>query len=388
MGAIEGSEVIFSTKKRLLRCFAPRNDIVGQLPVPVFIIPTGPLSPAHKRDIGLASAKGEIIAFIDDDAYPVKDWLKNALAHFSDNNVAAVGGPAVTPPCDNLRQAASGAVYSSVLVSGKFVYRYLPKAMREVDDYPSCNFLVKKSVMTELGGFNTSFWPGEDTKLCLEITKRLGKRIVYDPAVLVYHHRRQLFLPHLKQIANYALHRGYFVKKYPETSLKLAYFIPSMFIFAVVLGAAFSIWFIPIKIIYIISLLLYLLLVFIFSVNACAQFIPFVIATPPTAGDEAISLSIKVMRQSTGEIPGLSLRANALPAGRQEVSEAIPTEIASSPSAPRNDRLEIPPFTDRLPIKNDLRLLPYVFLGIIITHFAYGIFFMKGLLSRKLKEEL
>ena len=42
-----------------------------------------------------------------------------------------------------------------------------------------------------------------------------------------------------------------------------------------------------------------------------------------------------------GEISDLSLRAN-------EVSEAIPTEIASSPSAPRNDRLKMPPFTDRL----------------------------------------
>ena len=47
------------------------------------------------------------------------------------------------------------------------------------------------------------------------------------------------------------------------------------------------------------------------------------------------------MRQSTGAIVALSLRANG-------VSEAILTEIASSPSAPRNDRAGIPPFTDRL----------------------------------------
>ncbi len=50
-----------------------------------------------------------------------------------------------------------------------------------------------------------------------------------------------------------------------------------------------------------------------------------------------------VMRQSTGEISIVSLRAT-------EGSEAISTEITSSPAAPRNDRLLIPPFTDRLPL--------------------------------------
>ncbi len=305
--------------------------------VPIFIIPTGPVSPAHKRDMALAHAKGEIIAFLDDDAYPVRDWLKNAVAHFSDINAAAVGGPAVTPPGDNLRQAASGAVYSSVLVSGKFVYRYLPKNMQYVDDYPSCNFLVRKSVLLELGGFNTSFWPGEDTKLCLEITKRLGKKIVYDPAVLVYHHRRQLFLPHLKQIANYALHRGYFVKKYPETSFKLVYFIPSIFVSAVILGAALSFWFILIKIIYIFCILLYLLLVFISCVIA---------RTPQTAG------------------------------------RGDPFRLLRSLSACRQARRSLA--ITRL---NDLRLIPYVFLGIIYTHFTYGVFFIKGVLSKKLQEE-
>jgi len=134
--------------------------------VPIKIIPTGPVSPAQKRDIALSYAKGEILAFLDDDAYPKKDWLKNAINNFSDPRVAAVGGPAVTAENDDVKQKASGLVYSSPLVSGKYVYRYLPRKRREVDDYPSCNFLIRKSIMQALGGFNTNFWPGEDTKLC------------------------------------------------------------------------------------------------------------------------------------------------------------------------------------------------------------------------------
>ena len=230
------------------------------------IIPTGPVCPADKRDIALNYAQGEIIAFIDDDAYPAKGWLKYALENFKDKDVAAVGGPALTCPDDSLRQKASGIIYSSVLVSAKFNYRYLPKKKREIDDYPSCNFLVRKSIMQELGGFNTNFWPGEDTKLCLDITRKLGKKIIYDPEVLVYHHRRPLFLPHLRQVASYALHRGYFVKKYPQTSLRISYFLPSIFVIGLFLGSIISLFFVPIRIIYFLALFLYLFVMFIFSI--------------------------------------------------------------------------------------------------------------------------
>jgi len=271
--------------------------------VPIKIIPIGPVSPAQKRDIALSYAKGEILAFLDDDAYPKKDWLKNAINNFADPQVAAVGGPAVTPENDDIKQKASGLVYSSPLVSGKYVYRYLPKRRIEVDDYPSCNFLIRKSIMQTLGGFNTNFWPGEDTKLCLDITKRLGKKIVYDPSVLVYHHRRPLFMPHTKQVANYALHRGYFVKRYPRTSLRLPYFLPTLFLFSLITGAILSVFLIPIRITYFLSLFLYFSLILIFSIS------------------------------------------------------------------------------------KELRFIPYVFSGIILTHITYGLYFLKGLLTKTLSEE-
>ncbi len=242
-----------------------KGDISGG--VSVKAIPTGAVGPAHKRDMAIGYARGEILAFIDDDAYPDKDWLNNALEDFKDISVAAVGGPAVTPPEDGLMRRASGLIFSSPLVSGQFVYRYLPKNRRYVDDYPSCNFLVRKSVMQESGGFDTNFWPGEDSKLCLEITKKLGKKIVYDPAVLVYHHRRPLFLPHLKQVASYALHRGYFVKRFPETSCRPGYFIPSIFLLLLLAGGILSIFVPYFNILYFMGILFYLVTVFIFSIS-------------------------------------------------------------------------------------------------------------------------
>ncbi len=267
----------------------------------VKIIPTGEALPAKKRDFALEVAKGNIFAFIDDDVYLKEDWLKEAVKNFSDPEVAAVGGPAVTPPEDSFWQLASGHVFSNSLVSGNFVYRYLPKKRRYVDDYPSCNLLVRREVFKRLGGFNTKFWPGEDTKLCLEITKILGKKIVYDPKVLIFHHRRSLFLPHLRQVASYALHRGFFVKKYPQTSLKFSYFVPSLFVLALLVGGMLSLKSQAMSALYLFYLGFYLLMVFIFSVSRELRLTPVIafgiITTHITYGFYFIKgLSLKEIR--------------------------------------------------------------------------------------------
>ncbi len=223
----------------------------------VRIIPTGKCLPAEKRDLAAEQANGEILAFIDDDAYPSEDWLTAAVKNFSSPEVAAVGGPAVTPPTEDFPRLAGGLVYESFFVSGTFRYRYKKSSKRFVDDYPSCNLLVKKDIFLQAGGFKTNFWPGEDTILCLEITKRLRKKIVYDPDVLVFHHRRPLFLPHLKQIANYGLHRGYFVKRFPETSLKWQYFLPSLFFTWLSSGFVISFFNVSFFHLYLLSIILY-----------------------------------------------------------------------------------------------------------------------------------
>ena len=193
------------------------------------VIPTGRIRPAEKRDRGVRESRGEIVAIIDDDAYPENDWLSKAIPHFSDSWVAAVGGPGMTPPSDNLKKKISGWIHESPIVSSKYIYRNRPGRIQDVDDYPTSNLIIRKSDFIEAGGFDTGYWPGEDTILCMKLTHELGKRIVYDPEVQVHHHRRDIFGPHLRQIKSYALHRGFFARKFPKTSLRPGYFVPSLF---------------------------------------------------------------------------------------------------------------------------------------------------------------
>ena len=297
------------------------DDYSGNPPDKVIIIPTGKTSPGAKRDIGAENSTGEILAFLDDDTYPVRDWLSKAVEIFvNDQSVGSVGGPAVTPPNDDLSQQASGLVYSSWLVGGTYRYRYVPQARREVDDYPTCNLLVRKDVFDTLGGFDTHFWPGEDTKLCLEIVRKLNKKIIYDPGVLVYHHRRKLFHPHLKQVWNYGLHRGHFVKRFPETSFRLSYFLPSLWVLGVLFG-----W--------------------------IGYFIHPLLGT--------IYLGVIVFYLLMALFTALSV----------DVSEA---DISK---------------TKHYDLSSQIKLRWDVFWGLLVTHFVYGLWFLRGLLVSKLPEE-
>ena len=206
-------------------------------------IPTGKVRPAEKRNIGIAAAKGEIVAFIDDDAYPDARWLESAVKYFGEPTIGALGGPGVTPPGDGFWAKCGGRVYENIFVSGNYRYRYLGGRVRkDIDDYPSCNLFVRKDVLEQIGGYRTDFWPGEDTLLCEDIVCKAKKRIVYDPWTLVYHHRRPLFAAHLRQLGRYGFHRGYFVKRFPVTSCKFSYFVPTLFVVYLLGLAGFFGW--------------------------------------------------------------------------------------------------------------------------------------------------
>jgi len=231
----------------------------------VKIISTGSVSPGTKRNIGVADSAGEICAFIDSDAYPRRDWLVNAIRYFEDSRVAAVGGPGLTPEEDDFMQKASGFVLASFMV-GDLAKRYKSKCVLESDDVHSCNFIVRRSVLLEIGGWSENYWPGEDTLICRAI-KLLGKKLIEAPDVVVYHHRRPLWRKHLKQASSYGLHRGFFAKRFKENSFRPLYFVPSFLVVFLLAGSILSFVDHSIFIVFLLLLAGYLVLCFIASLN-------------------------------------------------------------------------------------------------------------------------
>lgn len=207
----------------------------------VKVVATGPVAPGVKRNMGVKRSNGEFCAFIDNDAYPRSDWLTCALKLLADPHVGGVGGPGLTPETDGLLQKAGGYVLSSFMV-GNLSSRYKTKSCFASDDIHSCNFIARKAIIEEAGGWNEKYWPGEDTLMCLAI-KKLGKELIESCDVVVYHHRRSLFRPHLKQVSRFGEHRGFFAKKFPENSVKLTYFFPSLLVSSLVAGLVLSLIF-------------------------------------------------------------------------------------------------------------------------------------------------
>lgn len=220
-------------------------------------------SPGGKRNYGSKKALGKILVFMDDDAFPTKNWLAEAATIFEKEDVFALGGPALTPQDVEFQEKLSGRVIESWMTSGSTSFRHKISCSRQVFDYPSVNLFVTKEAFDGVGGFSTKFWPGEDTKLCLDLVKRYKKNFKYDPRPVVYHHRRFILLPYLKQVSRYGMHRGRFARIFPETSLLPMYFIPSLFVLSLALSPLFILFNPILKNIYFFALAIYLLLILI-----------------------------------------------------------------------------------------------------------------------------
>ncbi len=206
------------------------SDRAVEVPSGVQLVVSGAdrdTGPGEKRDLGMAAGRSDYFAFIDDDAVPRPDWLTAAVELLRDGGIGAVAGPGVTPPESPWRERVGGAFYESLLGSGPYRYRFRPGRRRDVDDYPAYNLIVKRDAAERVNGWSTQFYGGEDTVICLALI-RAGWRIVYDPNVVVFHQRRPVMRSHIAQVGNVGLHRGFFVKAYPRTSMRPSYFLPAI----------------------------------------------------------------------------------------------------------------------------------------------------------------
>ncbi|RLF20241.1 MAG: hypothetical protein DRM97_07835, partial [Thermoprotei archaeon] len=236
----------------------------------VKIVGTGAVTPGAKRNIAMKHAKGELIAYIDSDAYPKKNWLLNTIKYFDKDQVAAVTGPGITPPNDDPMRKASGYVYEVLTRFTSLAGRFSTTRAQEVDDAHSCNLIIKRKVLEEVKGWNEKYWPGEDTLLCNEILRR-GYRIISAPDVVVFHHRKPLYKPHLVQVARFGLHRGFFAKKYKGNSLKLRYFAPLLLLLYLIIGIIVSIFNSMLRLLFILTIIAYIAYTLILAMDVTKE---------------------------------------------------------------------------------------------------------------------
>lgn len=140
-----------STREQVVAALATRRRL-RRAPTLRFLWMPANRGPAAARNCGILAARGDVVAFTDDDTVPRPDWLQaglDAIAAGADAVAGAVDVPLPDVPTDYERDAAG-------LSNAGFV---------------TANAFVRRDLLAALGGFDERFrcaWR-EDTDLCFRL---------------------------------------------------------------------------------------------------------------------------------------------------------------------------------------------------------------------------
>lgn len=163
---------------------------------------------SNARNTGMRLAEGEIIAYIDDDAYADPDWLFFMVLSLLEQKASAVGGPNLSPPDEKF---IAQCVHHS---PGNPTHVLLGDELAE--HVPGCNMAYVKRDLQAIGGFDvTHRAAGDDVDVCWKLLVR-EKKIAFSPAATVWHRRRHSVLAYLRQQRGYGYAEAHLHDAYPS----------------------------------------------------------------------------------------------------------------------------------------------------------------------------
>jgi len=145
---------------------------------------------SESRNKGIKEAKGDVIAFFDDDAVADEDWLKELERMYKEYDAIAAGGRLMPIWTTKKPKFLPEEYYWLVGAT----HKGFPEEVTEVRNTFGSNLSFKAEVLKVLGGFRSEMGvkgkgllQGEETELCERMREKFGRGVVYNPDAIVYH---------------------------------------------------------------------------------------------------------------------------------------------------------------------------------------------------------
>lgn len=172
---------------------------------------------SNARNLGIQAATGDIVAFIDSDAYADPDWLYFMVTALEEQEAGAVGGPNLSPPEDEF--VAQCVTYAP----GNPTHVLIDDQTAE--HVAGCNIAFRKEALKAIGQFDTTYRAaGDDVDVCWKLMLR-DETIAFSPAAIVWHHRRPTIGSFLRQQKGYGHAEALLQRHYPSRFNFLGHFV-------------------------------------------------------------------------------------------------------------------------------------------------------------------
>ena len=188
-----------------------RTSEIGHRFAKVRVIDTPNAGLSAARNVGLAEATGEIVAYTDADTRVDRDWLTFLVQPFLTSDVVGSGGPNVVPPDDPpiaqcIARAPGGPTH--VLLDDRIA-----------EHVPGCNMAFRRDALLAIGGFNPTYLrAGDDVDVCWRLQAR-GWTIGFASSALVWHHHRSSVKSYWRQQVGYGEGETWLMAHHPEKFL-------------------------------------------------------------------------------------------------------------------------------------------------------------------------